>query len=195
MDIKPRDGIFNINTNYHINCSFLAWASKFYTRTTLLKHFGVNKLSNILKSKLIKLQSKNFDFIKPSRVLLFGLPPRNGSSSAHALNCLFLSRFYLKLFYTGTCQYQICWSSNWPCSTDWPWSWGIYEFWGVFSDFIKQCHIFSHFSSFEKFPSVARQNCVKFGADPNKVPYFKKNTHWEVSKKYIFSNYFLPFRN
>ena len=59
LSLLTRDCIFNLNTKYHINCSFLAWAPKFHTRKTLRKCFGVNKLSNIWKSPLIKLQHKN----------------------------------------------------------------------------------------------------------------------------------------
>ena len=103
MEMKPRDLIFNCNTKYHINCSFLAWVPKFDTRKTLRKHFGVNKLSNISRSQLLILQLKNFSFIKLSRVFLFRYRPRSSPSSfAHALNCLFLSRVCLELFYTVT---------------------------------------------------------------------------------------------
>ena len=81
----------------------MAWDPKFYKRKTLWKHFGVNKLSIIWKSQLIKLQLKNFNFIKLSRVHLFGCRPRFSSSSfAHASNCLFLSCARLQLFHTVT---------------------------------------------------------------------------------------------
>ena len=100
--MKPRDGILNFNTKYHINYSFLAWASKFHTRKTLRKHLVVNKLSNIWKSQLIKLQFTNFSFIKLLRAFLFGRRSRSTSSPAHAMNCLFLSRVWLELFYTET---------------------------------------------------------------------------------------------
>ena len=75
----------------------------FHTRKTLRKYFNVNKLSNIWKSQLIKLKFENFNFIKLSRIFFFGRRPQSASCySVYVLNCLFLLRVCLELFYTTT---------------------------------------------------------------------------------------------
>ena len=71
--------------------------AKFHTRKTLLKHFGVNKLPNIWKSQLIKLQLKKLQLHRAFTHLPF-------SGVGHDL--LLLLYACLKLFISVTCLFR-----------------------------------------------------------------------------------------
>ena len=112
-------------------------------------------------------------------------------------SCIIALKFNIPLLYEYTyqpCQYQIYWSSNWPCSTDCRWSWGKYGFLEFSAKKIlwrdRLMPHFSYFSRTGKFRLVIRRNGSMFSADPKRVPDLQKTIHWQASKNTLLA---IPF--